>query len=270
MEKAKILIVAKESSSENLIKKTLRSLGYRVSVIPISKIDSIKKSKMEPDLILMDIERNGSMEGFKSASIIQENLEVPIIFLITREEIESFQRNIPIKPFGYLCKPFEERELQLCIERALYVRGIEKEIGITYRHMLNLLESLNHSMNGTEYVGPIRFNESYRQKLMSFKEFVSSMLGPTPPQKTIFLSPFHQTFPADQLIIIKKQQKYGLTQREIQILSCLAEGRSAKQISHDLHISYATVRTHVQKFLGKMGVHSRLEAVLKALRENLL
>jgi DNA-binding NarL/FixJ family response regulator len=56
----------------------------------------------------------------------------------------------------------------------------------------------------------------------------------------------------------------SLTTREEEVLALLGEGLSSKQIAQRLTISEATARNHIQSILGKMGVHSRLEAALYA------
>ena len=61
-----------------------------------------------------------------------------------------------------------------------------------------------------------------------------------------------------------------LTSREIQILQSIAQGRSTKEVAESLFISQLTVQTHVKNILGKLGVHSKLEAVTFALRHDLI
>jgi DNA-binding CsgD family transcriptional regulator len=67
-----------------------------------------------------------------------------------------------------------------------------------------------------------------------------------------------------------RQRVPSLTPREMEVLSLLAAARNTKQMSEQLHVSQATVRTHVEHILSKLQVHSRLEAVVVAARENLL
>jgi two-component system NarL family response regulator len=61
-----------------------------------------------------------------------------------------------------------------------------------------------------------------------------------------------------------------LTERELQILKCVAEGKSNKDIGDQLFISENTVKNHVRNILEKLHLHSRMEAVMYAVRENLL
>ena len=61
-----------------------------------------------------------------------------------------------------------------------------------------------------------------------------------------------------------------LTEREVEILRVLADGRSTKDIADSLYISVTTVRNHVQNILRKLEVHSKVEAVSLALRCHLI
>jgi len=61
-----------------------------------------------------------------------------------------------------------------------------------------------------------------------------------------------------------------LTRREVQILHIIATGVNTKDAAERLHVSPATIRNHVQNILGKLGAHSRLEAVAYATRNRLI
>jgi two-component system nitrate/nitrite response regulator NarL len=60
-----------------------------------------------------------------------------------------------------------------------------------------------------------------------------------------------------------------LTPRELEILSHIAEGQSNKAIARDLDISDGTVKLHVKSILRKLGMHSRVEAAVKAVEYGL-
>jgi DNA-binding CsgD family transcriptional regulator len=62
----------------------------------------------------------------------------------------------------------------------------------------------------------------------------------------------------------------SLTPREREVLELLAAGKSTRAMVEELGVSPATVRTHVENTLRKLRVHSRLEAVAVALREDLI
>lgn len=77
---------------------------------------------------------------------------------------------------------------------------------------------------------------------------------------------------ADQILSRTRSERPGveLTARELSILCSLSLGKSTSEMGAELHISTATVRNHVQHILGKLQCHSRLEAVVRAIREGLI
>ena len=62
----------------------------------------------------------------------------------------------------------------------------------------------------------------------------------------------------------------SLTEREVEVLRLLGQGQSNKQIAHELHVREETVKTHVSKVLHKLGLQSRTQAALYAMRNGLM
>lgn len=90
-------------------------------------------------------------------------------------------------------------------------------------------------------------------------------MSPSIAKKTLnlfqkFLSPLADT----------RQEDYHLTPREKEILHCLVKGHSYKMIAAACIISFDTVRTHIRNIYHKLHVASMTEAVVKAIRENLV
>jgi PAS domain S-box-containing protein len=69
---------------------------------------------------------------------------------------------------------------------------------------------------------------------------------------------------------LSRKPHSNLTRREYDVLRLLAEGRSAKDIAEELYISWPTARKHIQNILTKLGLHSKLEAVTYAIRNNMI
>jgi DNA-binding NarL/FixJ family response regulator len=64
--------------------------------------------------------------------------------------------------------------------------------------------------------------------------------------------------------------RYGLSDREAEVLRALVAGKGYKEIGYDLHISVDTVRSHIRKVYRKLQVHSAPEAVARAIRERIV
>jgi DNA-binding CsgD family transcriptional regulator len=66
------------------------------------------------------------------------------------------------------------------------------------------------------------------------------------------------------------QESYGLSPREKEVLRCLVGGDTYKQIAEGCHISVGTVRSHIMNIYRKLEVNSRSNAIVKAMKEQLV
>jgi CheY-like chemotaxis protein len=129
MEEPAIYIVEDEAIVANDIKETLKSLGYTVPGIAKSgelALEKIKEAK--PDLVLMDIHLAGKMDGVETAGKIHVLYGIPVIYLTAYADKALLERAKVTEPYGYVIKPYDERELHSVIEMALYKHRIEREI----------------------------------------------------------------------------------------------------------------------------------------------
>ena len=124
------LIVAKD------IELSLKKLGYTVPAIASSKEAAIQQTgELHPDLVLMDINLDKGMEGIEAAEQIRVHFDIPVVYLTAYADDETLQQARLTEPFGYLLKPFTERELCSTIEMALYKHRMDKQ----YRQQLEQL-----------------------------------------------------------------------------------------------------------------------------------
>ncbi|RKX76613.1 MAG: hybrid sensor histidine kinase/response regulator [Spirochaetes bacterium] len=127
--KTKIFIVEDENIVALDIKRYLERNGYIVSGIVSTGEDALKMLKdSETNLVLMDIMLEGEMDGVEAARYIREEYNLPVIFLTAYADDETIERVKITEPFGYLIKPFDERELRTSIEMALYKSKMEKAL----------------------------------------------------------------------------------------------------------------------------------------------
>ncbi len=123
----RILVVEDETIVALDLKNSLTILGYDVVATAATGEDAIARAdETRPDLVLMDIILKGEMDGVEAANTIRARLEIPVIFLTACADETTLQRAKVTEPFGYLLKPFEERELHGHIEIALYKHRMEK------------------------------------------------------------------------------------------------------------------------------------------------
>jgi PAS domain S-box-containing protein len=118
--KAKILVVEDENIVALDIERGLKRLGYEVSAVVSNGKDAIQEVKTKHiDLILMDIQIQGSMDGIQTADEIRKLFNIPVIFLTAYADEATLHRAKIAEPYGYLLKPFEETELHTAIEVVL-------------------------------------------------------------------------------------------------------------------------------------------------------
>ncbi|MDO8874339.1 MAG: response regulator [Methanoregula sp.] len=129
MEKPAILIVEDEAIVANDIKETLKSLGYEVKGIAKSGEIALEKvQELRPDLVLMDIHLSTRMDGVETAGKIHVLYDIPVIYLTAYADKALLDRAKVTEPYGYVIKPYDERELHSVIEMALYKHQISREI----------------------------------------------------------------------------------------------------------------------------------------------
>jgi two-component system, response regulator PdtaR len=129
MEQPAIFIVEDEAIVANDIKETLKSLGYAVPGIAKSGELALEKVKEAmPDLVLMDIHLAGQLDGVETAGKIHVLYNIPVIYLTAYADKALLDRAKVTEPYGYVIKPYDERELHSVIEMALYKHRIEREI----------------------------------------------------------------------------------------------------------------------------------------------
>jgi len=140
MKKKHILIVEDERIVAVDIKMGLKRLGYSICGIAYSGEEAIKKAEeTRPDLVLMDIVLEGEMDGIKAAAKIRSRFNIPVVYLTAYADKKTLERAKKTEPFGYIIKPFEDRELDSVIEIALYkhkIGNMLKESEEKYRKLV--------------------------------------------------------------------------------------------------------------------------------------
>jgi len=133
---ARILVVEDQAVVARDLQTRLTRLGYTV-VDTTARGDSaiVLAAQHSPDLVLMDICLQGEMDGIAAADVIRMRYHLPVVYLTAHADDVTVDRARVTEPFGYILKPFDERELRTVIEMALYKHQAEKT---NARHMREL------------------------------------------------------------------------------------------------------------------------------------
>ena len=120
MNRAKILVVEDEPEVTETLKLTLKKLGYAVVGCENTGENAIQKAgELHPDLVLMDIELAGKMDGIQAADSIRKKYHIPVIYITAICDTKTLERVGASIPYGFILKPFKEEELHTVIEIAL-------------------------------------------------------------------------------------------------------------------------------------------------------
>lgn len=147
MNKKQILIVEDERIVAGDIRQSLLRLGYAVPAIVSSGEEAIiKAEEIHPDLVMMDIVLKGKMDGIEAAAAIQSRFNIPVVYLTAHTDSNTLDRAKRTEPFGYIHKPFEERELFTTIEIAIIKHKTENLLKESEEKYHTLYSSMNEGI----------------------------------------------------------------------------------------------------------------------------
>jgi PAS domain S-box-containing protein len=127
--KEMILVVEDEVLIAADIQACLRDMGYDVPLIVSTGEEAVEKTgELKPDMVLMDIFLKGQMNGITAAEHIRRLYGTPVVYLTAYSDDEIVNKAVSTEPFGYLIKPFNERELKTTIRMALYKHAMDQRV----------------------------------------------------------------------------------------------------------------------------------------------
>ena len=140
------LVVEDEAIVATDIQDRLCAMGYHAAGWAESTQQALAMVEARrPDLVLMDIRLQGARDGIRAAEEIGRRFRIPIVFLTAYSEEATLERAKQTEPFGYILKPFNDRELKSTIEIALYKHKTESTIRRLSR-LLDVLGQVNQAI----------------------------------------------------------------------------------------------------------------------------
>lgn len=167
MANARILIVEDESIVRKDIQERLVSLGYIVTAAVASGEDALEHMKVsQPDLVLMDIMLKGAMDGIATAELMRQQYNIPVVYLTAYTDPETVRRAKLTGPYGYILKPFEDRDLHTGLEMALYRHQMEIKLKESEEKYRVLVEGANETIATIDSEGVMIFMNGIAAQLL--------------------------------------------------------------------------------------------------------
>lgn len=158
MDRPGILIVEDEAIVALDLKQGLQELGYEVTGIAASGEQALRSfDERPPQLVLMDVRLQGTMDGIAAAEAIRQRGAVPLIFLTSHSDDDTVQRAARTAPYGYLTKPYQIRELRAGIEVALTKARMERQLREADRWFAHTLQCVSDGVVVTDLAAKVRF-----------------------------------------------------------------------------------------------------------------
>ncbi|MEX2188282.1 MAG: response regulator [Pirellulales bacterium] len=161
-----ILVVEDERLVASAIRNELEQFGYEVSGVASSADEAVEKAvATRPDLVLMDIHLQGTDDGVEAARRIHARHDVPIVYLSAFSDPQTVRRASETEAFGYLIKPYEERELQTTIEMALAKHRAERRLEETRRWLAAVYNGIADAVIAIDPDDRVHFANAAAEKL---------------------------------------------------------------------------------------------------------
>lgn len=150
----RIVVVEDEQIVSKDIQIQLKRFGYEIAGAAASGEDAVGLVEhTKPDLVMMDVMLKGDMMGTEAADIIRSEYDIPVVYLTAYADSSTLNQAKITEPYGYVLKPFDERDLKTTIEMALYKHKADKEKQKLKEQLFQAqkLEAIGHLTTGVAH-----------------------------------------------------------------------------------------------------------------------
>jgi PAS domain S-box-containing protein len=171
MANEQILVVEDEGIVALDIQSMLEDLGYQVPITVGSGEEALASiAENRPNLVLMDINLDGEIDGVETAEQIRDRYNIPVVYLTAYSDDDTLQRAKLTTPFGYLVKPLEARSLKTTIEMAIYRHELEQELKQSKEWFATTLRSIGDAVIATDESRKIAFLNTIAEQLTGWSQ----------------------------------------------------------------------------------------------------
>ena len=165
--KHRILIIEDEALVAHELKGRLQRMCYDVVGVAYGSEALNLARETLPDLLLTDIHLKNGEDGIDMALAIQQERQVPVVFLTAYSDEETVSRAKAVTPYGFIIKPVDHRELQIAIDLAMYNSNIERELRETQQLLQNALACIGNALVFVDAAGRVSQINADAQRLLA-------------------------------------------------------------------------------------------------------
>ncbi|MGD0547008.1 MAG: response regulator, partial [Terracidiphilus sp.] len=134
--KGRLLIVEDEPIVALDLKQEIEQLGCEVLGVAESADEALMAAEVHhPDLALMDVRIEGSVDGIQTAALLRSAYHIPVVFLTSFSDETTIARAARELPYGYLTKPFQSGELKATLQVALHKAKVDARQNAAHRKL---------------------------------------------------------------------------------------------------------------------------------------
>lgn len=166
-----LLIVEDEVIVAEDVRRRLEEMGYTITGVAGRGEEALTLALRDhPDVILMDIGLKGTLDGIDAAKNILAEVDIPIVFASAYSDEATLRRVKTIDPYGFVLKPFDERELRTAIEIGLYKHQTERRLRESENHYRSLVELSTDGIATLDLNGVVLFCNSGKARMHGYAD----------------------------------------------------------------------------------------------------
>ena len=115
-----VLLVEDDNIIAKVAEWRLKNLGYKMCGRASTGGEAMEIiARNKPDIVLMDINIKGDIDGIETAKLIKKDYDIPVVYVTSHSDGPTLERAKETRPDGFIMKPFEDNDLRVAIELAL-------------------------------------------------------------------------------------------------------------------------------------------------------
>ena len=272
MVSVKIMIVEDNTIVAEECRDCLERLGYNITSIVASGAEAIEKAEEEkPDAVLMDINLRDKMDGITAANMIYTQFGIPIVFLSAYSDDKLLELAKDMGSFGYLIKPFAERELYTTLEIALFKSKTEQQNKKNNEMLEEKIKERTHELEDINIALTVLLKKREKDKFEMEEKVLANYKLLVTPLMVQLRNILTQKNQQDLMDILTGELKnifspfskqltgpmVSLTPAEIKVAELIKLGKTNKEIAVILSISIHTVSRHRENIRKKTGLKNK-------------